>query len=160
MSTPQSQTPDNIAYTEQVLQPHISQLASDFTNRFDELICDLSRLSSDFLDIQANISSFQRDIISLCTDFSPVWSDVATIGPTIQSTIRIEPAVVTDLQFSGDAKNIDSFLISTYDVLEANVSSFTPDLQKTSWVAHHFVSDSPAHKWWVSQLQENVRAFS
>lgn len=160
MSASYSQTPDNIAYTEQVLQPHLTQLASDFTTRFDELIRDLSCLSSDFLEIRADISSVQRDIISLRTDFSLVRSEVTAIKPTISSSVGVEPAVVSDLRFSGDARTIDSFLISVYDVLEANMSSFASDSRKISWVARHFVSGSPAHDWWVSQLQENARTFS
>lgn len=153
MSTSYSPTSDNVAYTEHVLQPHITQLASDFTNCFDELVRDLSRLSSDFLDVQADISSVQRDINSLRNDLSSVRSEVSVIRPTIPSAVRIEPPVVSDFRFSGDAKTIDSFLMSVYDVLEANVSSFASDSRKISWVAQHSVSGSPAHDWWVSQLQ-------
>lgn len=72
----------------------------------------------------------------------------------------VEPPVVSDLRFSGDAKTIDSFLITMYDIMEANTQCFASDSRKISWVARHFAPGSPALDWWVSQLQENARAHS
>lgn len=102
-----------------------------------------------------------HDVASLRAYISALFSDISHLNssPCIWSCL-VEPLVNLGLQFSGEAKAINGFLITIYDVMEANVESFSSNTRKVSWVSCHLLLGSPAHDWWISQLQENARAFT
>lgn len=68
--------------------------------------------------------------------------------------------MVSDLRFSGDLKSLDGFLITIYDVMEANAQYFASDSRNISWVERHFSPGSPSLDWWIIQLQENAQAYT
>lgn len=137
-----------------------SRLRQDFSDRYDTLIRDMERLRSDLTVQRSDLSTFQQDLALLRSENATLRFDLSTASNTSHSSRRqlVEPAVVPDLRFSGDSKTLDGFLITIYDVMEANTQCFASDSRKISWVAWHFASGSPALDWWVSQLQENARA--
>lgn len=139
-----------------------SRLRADFSVRYDTLIRDMELLRTDITVLRGNFSNSQRDATSLRAEVSSLRSDLSARPSPTPSSQRplVEPAVVADLRFSGEAKSIDGFLITMYDVMEANSHCFASDSCKISWVARHFSPGSPALDWWVSQLQENARAHS
>lgn len=129
----------------------------DFSAQFDALRHDLEALRADSTVQRGDLSTFQRDVDAIRSDIASLRTDASSPSPRRG---LVEPPVVADLRFSGDAKSIDSFLITMYNIMEANTQCFASDSRKISWVARHFSPGSPALDWWISQLQENARAHS
>lgn len=123
---------------------------------------DIEFLRADLTIQHGNISSLQRNVGFVQSDVTSLRSDFSLFSSTSPTPHRslVEPSVISDLRFSGDAKSIDSFLITIYDIMEANAQCFVPDSCKISCFARHFSPGSPALDWWVSQLQENARAYT
>lgn len=116
------------------------------------------------LDYTATITRdlviLRSDFSHLCSDFTSLHSDFSPLSKSPSNSWSGKPPVFPDLQFSGDSKDLDGFLITIYNVLEAHGLSFISDSCKVSWTVCHFTIGSPVHNWWVSQLQENVTAYS
>lgn len=82
-------------------------------------------------------ASLRADLlVSLRSEISSLRSDILALQANSTSSSRVvESSVVSDLQFLGDAKEIDGFLITIRDVMEANICCFIYDARKVSWVA-------------------------
>lgn len=165
-------TSEEKRYTTHILLPQIEAITSairdDFTGVLDSLKDQLASVTADLaalrLDQSATVPrdlvTLRSDISALRSDFSVLRSDFSALSKTPLSARSGEPSVVSDLRFSGDSKDLDGFLITIYDILESQGGCFVSDSRKVSWVARHFVLGSPAHDWWMSQLQENAMAYS
>lgn len=161
-------TVDEERYTSQVLVPRIEAysgaIRDNFTGVIDSLTEQLAAVTADLAAFRLDQSAtIVRDLVTLRSDFSSLRSDFSTLCSDVSSLSKVsstvrsgEPLVLSDLRFSGDSKDLDGFMITIYDVLEAQGSCFSSDSRKVSWIARHFVVGSPVHDWWISQLQENA----
>lgn len=84
-----------------------SRLRSDFSVRYNTLIRDMESLRTDITVLRGDFSNSQRDATSLRAEVASLRSDLSThrlpappLPPPSQRPL-VEPAVVTDLRFSG-----------------------------------------------------------
>lgn len=163
-------TVDEDHYTSQVLVPRMEAysgaIRDNFTSVLDSFKEQLAVVAADLAALRLDHSAtIVHDLVTLRSDFSSLRSDFSTLHSDVSSLSKAslglrsgEPPVLPDLRFSGDSKDLDGFMITIYDVLEAQGGCFPSDSRKISWIARHFVVGSPVHDWWISQLQENANS--
>lgn len=71
-----------------------------------------------------DLVSLRSDVSSLRSDFSVLRTDVSSLSKSPPASRSGEPPVLPDFRFSGDSKDLDGFLITIYDVLEAHGDPF------------------------------------
>lgn len=106
--------------------------------------------------------TMRSHIAALCSKLITQTDDKLTTfhKSLLTSSLYSEPAVLTDVSFSGNPSQLNSFLYSIYNVLAIHESWFANNDQRVKWIARHFYPVTlPAADWWISLVAENASVF-